>query len=132
MEQKELKKLSEHVQEEKVVEAFKIMETLRTFYPAAQIGEITKKLPAMGLREDYPQTEKAFMFALGQLYQTQNNKVLDLFLEMIIQDFQSQYLRFKGMHDGTNDPYEKSTYYGLMTAYSNIVFDLNKKRSELG
>lgn len=132
IEQTELKKLVDAIQSEKVIEAFKIMEVLRTCYPAAQIGEITNKLSNIGLREDYVQTEKAFMFALGQLYQSQNSKVLDLFLEYLIKDYNSQHLRFKEMHDGTNDPYEKSTYYGLMTAYSNMAFDLTKKRSELG
>ena len=132
IEQTELKKLVDAVQFEKVIEAFKIMEVLRTCYPAGKIGDITDSLPGIGIRNDYPQTEKAFMFALGQLYQSQNSKVLDLFLEYLIKDYNSQYLRFKEMHDGTNDPYEKSTYYGLMTAYSNMAFDLAKKKSELG
>ena len=51
---------------------------------------------------------------------------------MMIKDYHSQYLKYKELHDNTREAYEKSTYYGLMTAYSNIVYDLTKKRSELG
>ena len=130
--QKDLKTLIDAVPSEKVVDAFKIMEIMRTCYPAGNIGDITNTLPGLGMRNDYHQTELAFMFVLGQLYQTTNSKTIELLLDMLINDYQLQYLRYKEMHDNAKDPYEKSTYYGLMSAYSNIVFDLTKKRSELG
>ncbi len=133
--QNELKVLIDAVQSEKVVEAFKIMETMRTCYPAGKIGDITNSLPDLGIRNDYPQTEHAFMFALGQLYQAKNNPSLQLFMKELLDFYHSRYLMAKESHDvyiKEGDRDLANVAYGMMNTYSNLEFDLRKKMSDLG
>ena len=126
-----IEELSQHVLDEKIVNAIQLLKDFDKYYPNDQLIQIANSIP-MNAADKEVRIDQAYFFALGQLYQTHNSKVLDMFIEMMINDFQSQYLKFKELHDNTKEPYEKSTYYGLMSAYSNIVFDLTKKRSELG
>jgi hypothetical protein len=126
-----IEELSQHVLDEKIVDAIQLLKDFDKYYPNDQLIQIANKTPMNAFNKEI-KIDQAYFFALGQLYQTHNSKSFDLFIEMMIKDFQSQYLKFKELNDNTKEPYEKSTYYGLMTAYSNIVFDLSKKKSELG
>ena len=126
-----IEELSQHVLDEKIIDAIQLLKDFDKYYPNDQLIQIANKTPINTSNKDI-RIDQAYFFALGQLYQTHNSKSFDLFIEMMIKDFQSQYLKFKELHDNTKEPYEKSTYYGLMSAYSNIVFDLSKKKSELG
>ena len=126
-----IEELSQHVLDEKIVDAIQLLKDFDKYYPNDQLIQIANSRP-MNIDDKELRIERAYFFALGQLYQTHNSKVLDLFLEMMIKDYHSQYLKYKELHDNTREAYEKSAYYGLMTAYSNIVYDLTKKRSEIG
>lgn len=126
-----IKTLSQKVPNDKIANAVQLLKDFDKSYPNDQLIQIANSLP-MNIADKEVRIDQAYFFALGQLYQTHNSKVLDLFLEMMINDYRSQYLKYKELHDNTKEAYEKSTYYGLMTAYSNIVYDLTKKRSELG
>ncbi len=123
--------LSKNVLDEQIVNAIQLLKDFDKYYPNDQLIQIANSRP-MNIDDKELKIERAYFFALGQLYQTHNSKVLDLFLEMMIKDYHSQYLKYKELHDNTKEAYEKSTYYGLMTAYSNIVFDLSKKKNKLG
>ncbi len=116
--------LSKNVLDEQIVNAIQLLKDSDKYYPNDQLIQIANKTPMNTSNKDI-RIDQAYFFALGQLYQTHNSKSLDLFIEMMIKDFQSQYLKYKELHDNTKEPYEKSTYYGLMSAYSNIVFDLS-------
>lgn len=132
MEQKNsIKTLSQNVPNDKIANAIQLLKDFDKSYPNDQLIQLANSLP-MNIDDKELRIDRAYFFALGQLYQTHNSKILDLFLEMMIKDYHSQYLKYKELHDNTQEAYEKSTYYGLMTAYSNIVYDLTKKRSELG
>ena len=126
-----IEKLSQRVSDDKIINAIRLLENFDKCYPNEQLMKIANKTPMNASYKDI-RIDQAYFFALGQLYQTQNSKVLNLFIEMMIEDYHSQYLKYKELHDNTKEPYEKSTYYGLMSAYSNIVFDLSKKKSEFG
>lgn len=131
---KELRTIIDSISTDSVVKAIEIMNIIRKYgiYPSGKIQDICNQLPGLGMPNDYPITEMAFMFALGQAYQTKNSKVLNLFVEDLIKEYSNAHLRYKECYSNAENDYEKARYEGLVTSTSNIIFDLKKKLSEFG
>jgi hypothetical protein len=130
----ELRNIIDTISTEKVVEAIKLMNIIKNYglYPSGKIKDICDQLPSNGMPNDYPLTEMAFMFALGQAYQSKNSKVLELFVNDLLREYDNAYARYKECYDNEKNPYEKAKLDGVLTEISNIRFDLKKKMSEFG
>ena len=131
---KELRTIIDCISTDSVVKAIEIMNIIRKhgIYPSGKIQDICNQLPGLGMPNDYQITEMAFMFALGQAYQSKNSKVLELFVNDLIREYDSAYQKYSECLHDIDNPYEKEHYKGLLTAISNIKFDLKKKLSEFG
>ena len=127
MNKKELQQLTSSVQIERINEAFDAIKAFKKHYPTELINNICKNLK-ISERE----AELVAVFSLGQVYQTKNSKVLELFVNDLIAQFTNSYEQAKECADDVNAPYIDGMYEGAADAYSDVIYTLRKKLSEFG